>query len=46
MATKRDMENEIEKQLIYDSDSDCYTEGEAGSVHDMGCEDEEDKEVA
>jgi hypothetical protein len=43
MATKRDME--IEKQLIYDSDSNCYTEEEVGSVHDMGCEDGEDEEL-
>jgi hypothetical protein len=45
MATKRGLDNEeIETQLICDSDSDCYTEYEEGNAYDKGCEDENDEE--
>jgi hypothetical protein len=43
MATKRRLgEDEIEKQLICDSDSDCWTEEEAEHILDREFEDEED----
>jgi hypothetical protein len=45
MATKRRLDNEeIETQLICDSDSDCYTEDEEGNAYDKGCEDENGEE--
>jgi hypothetical protein len=43
MATKRHLEeDEIEKQLICDSDSDCWTEEEADRVLDREFEDEDE----
>jgi hypothetical protein len=43
MAIKRRLEsNEIERQLIFDSDSDCCIED---GDNDWGCEDDDDEEL-
>jgi hypothetical protein len=44
MGTKHSLEDdEMERQVV--CDSNCCTEAEVGSAHNMGCEDEEDKEL-
>jgi hypothetical protein len=46
MAMKYCLEDdEIERQFIFNSDSDYCTEDEAGSAHDRGYKDENDMEL-
>jgi hypothetical protein len=38
-------DDETEKQLICDSDSNCYTDDEASGTYDRNCRDEDEKLV-
>jgi hypothetical protein len=45
IATKRHLKDvEIERHLVFESDSDCSTDDEAGSAQDMGYTDDDDEE--